>query len=179
MRTRCSDRSSFGVKSMEALKLQKQAPVSALLDPKIVIPAIGAAFAKLDPRAMIKSPVMFVVEVVAALTTIIFLRDLVTGGENLGFTFQIILWLWFTVLFANFAEAVAEGRGKAQAESLKKTRTGSQAKLLTGPDKTYRMVAGASLKVGDVVLVEASDNIPSDGEVIEGVADRKSTRLNS
>jgi K+-transporting ATPase ATPase B chain len=155
---------------MEALKLQKQPPVSALLDPKIVMPAIRAAFAKLDPRLMIKSPVMFVVEVVAALTTVIFLRDLVTGGGNLGFTFQIILWLWFTVLFANFAEAIAEGRGKAQAESLKKTRTESQAKLLTGPDKTYRMVAGASLKVGDLVLVEAGDNIPSDGEVVEGVA---------
>jgi K+-transporting ATPase ATPase B chain len=155
---------------MEALKLQKQAPVSALLDPKIVLPAIRAAFVKLDPRVMIKSPVMFVVEVVAALTTIIFLRDLATGGANLGFTFQIILWLWFTVLFANFAEAVAEGRGKAQAESLKKTRTESQAKLLTGSDKTYRMVPGASLKVGDLVLVEAGDNIPSDGEVVEGVA---------
>jgi K+-transporting ATPase ATPase B chain len=155
---------------METLKLQKQAPVSALLDPKIVMPAIRAAFVKLDPRVMIKSPVMFVVEIVAALTTIIFLRDLVTGGENLGFTFQIILWLWFTVLFANFAEAVAEGRGKAQAESLKKTRTESQAKLLTGSDKAYRMVPGASLKVGDLVLVEAGDNIPSDGEVVEGVA---------
>src|ERR1700754_1043011 len=170
MRTPCSDRSPFGVTSMEALKLQKKAPVSALLDPKIVWPAIRAAFVKLDPRVMIKSPVMFVVEVVAALTTVIFLRDLVTGGENFGFTFQIILWLWFTVLFANFAEAVAEGRGKAQAESLKKTRTESQAKLLAGSDKTYRMVAGTSLKVGDIVLVEAGDNIPSDGEVIEGVA---------
>jgi K+-transporting ATPase ATPase B chain len=155
---------------MEALKLQKQAPVSALLDPKIVWPAIRAAFVKLDPRVMIKSPVMFVVEVVAALTTVIFLRDLVSGGEHFGFTFQIILWLWFTVLFANFAEAVAEGRGKAQAESLKKTRTESQAKLLTGSDRTYRMVPGASLKVGDLVLVEAGDNIPSDGEVVEGVA---------
>jgi K+-transporting ATPase ATPase B chain len=92
------------------------------------------------------------------------------GGESLGFTFQIILWLWFTVLFANFAEAVAEGRGKAQAESLRKTRTESQAKLLTGPGKEYRLVSGTSLKVGDVVLVEAGDNIPSDGEVIEGVA---------
>ena len=155
---------------MEALKLQKQAPVSAMLDPKIVMPAIGSALAKLDPRVMIKNPVMFVVEVVAALTTIIFLRDLVTGGESLAFTFQIILWLWFTVLFANFAEAVAEGRGKAQAESLKKTRTESQAKLLSGSDKTYRLVPGTSLKVGDIVLVEAGDNIPSDGEVIEGVA---------
>jgi K+-transporting ATPase ATPase B chain len=155
---------------MKALKLQKQAPVSAMLDPKIVIPAIGSAFAKLDPRLMIKNPVMFVVEVVAALTTVIFLRDLVTGGASLAFTFQIILWLWFTVLFANFAEAVAEGRGKAQAESLKKTRTESQAKLLSGSDKAYRLVSGTSLKVGDVVLVEAGDNIPSDGEVIEGVA---------
>jgi potassium-transporting ATPase ATP-binding subunit len=155
---------------MEALKLQKQAPVSAMLDPKIVLPAIGSAIAKLDPRMMIKNPVMFVVEVVAALTTIIFLRDLVTGGESIAFTFQIILWLWFTVLFANFAEAVAEGRGKAQAESLKKTRTESQAKLLAGSDKTYRLVSGTSLKVGDVVLVEAGDNIPSDGEVIAGVA---------
>src|SRR5258708_5913224 len=155
---------------MEALKLQKQAPVSAMLDPKIVMPAIGSAFAKLDPRVMIKNPVMFVVEVVAALTTIIFLRDLITGGASLAFTFQIILWLWFTVLFANFAEAVAEGRGKAQAESLKKTRTESQAKLLSGSDKTYRLVSGTSLKVGDLVLVEAGDNIPSDGEVIEGVA---------
>src|ERR1700709_2209700 len=155
---------------MEAMKLQKRVPVSAMLDPKIVMPAIGSAFAKLDPRLMIKSPVMFVVEVVAALTTVIFLRDLVTGGASLGFTFQIILWLWFTVLFANFAEAVAEGRGKAQAESLKKPRTESQAKLLTGSDKSYRLVPGTSLKVGDVVLVEAGDNIPSDGEVVEGVA---------
>ncbi|MBX9712078.1 MAG: potassium-transporting ATPase subunit KdpB [Xanthobacteraceae bacterium] len=155
---------------METLKLQKRVPVSAMLDPKIVIPAIGSAFVKLDPRLMIKNPVMFVVEVVAALTTVIFIRNLLTGGADLGFTFQIILWLWFTVLFANFAEAVAEGRGKAQAESLKKTRTESQAKLLTGLDKTYRMVSGTSLKVGDIVLVEAGDNIPSDGEVIEGVA---------
>src|SRR5271156_3750381 len=155
---------------MEAMKLQKQVPVSAMLDPKIVIPAIGAAVTKLDPRLMIKNPVMFVVEIVAALTTVIFVRDLVTGGTNLGFTFQIILWLWFTVLFANFAEAVAEGRGKAQAESLKKTRTESQAKLLSGSDKAYRLVSGTSLKVGDIVLVEAGDNIPSDGEVIEGVA---------
>jgi K+-transporting ATPase ATPase B chain len=103
---------------MDTLKQQKRTPGSAMLDPKIVFPAIGAAFTKLDPRLMIRNPVMFVVEVVAALTTVIFLRALVTGGPDLGFTFQIILWLWFTVLFANFAEAVAEGRGKAQAESL-------------------------------------------------------------
>src|SRR5207253_5597599 len=84
--------------------------------------------------------------------------------------FQITMWLWFTVLFANFAEAVAEGRGKAQAESLRKTRTESQAKLLEGAGNNYRLVSGTSLKVGDIVLVEAGDNIPSDGEVIEGVA---------
>src|SRR6478736_2743203 len=89
---------------------------SSVLDPAILLPAIGQSFAKLDPRVLIKNPVMFVVEVVAALTTIIFLRQLATGdGEHLGFTFQIIVWLWVTVLFANFAEAVAEGRGKAQA----------------------------------------------------------------
>src|SRR3981189_517758 len=155
---------------METMKLQKRGPVSAMLDPKIVIPAIASSFVKLDPRLMIKTPALFVVEVVAAVPTVSFLRDLVTGGESLSFTFQIILWLWFTVLFANFAEAVAEGRGKAQAESLRKPRTESQAKLLAGSGKTYRLVSGPSLKVGDVVLVEAGDNIPSDGEVIEGVA---------
>src|SRR3982075_910718 len=157
---------------METMKLQKQVRASAMLDPKIVIPALGPAVAKLDPRLMIKNPVMFVVEVVAALTTVIFLRNLLMGGdgESLGFTFQIILWLWFTVLFANFAEAVAEGRGKAQAESLRKTRTESQAKLLSSSEGTYRLVSGTSLKVDDIVLVEAGDNIPSDGEVIEGVA---------
>ncbi|WP_316160268.1 MULTISPECIES: potassium-transporting ATPase subunit KdpB [unclassified Bradyrhizobium] len=158
---------------METMKLQKRSSMSTMLDPKIVLPAIKAAVVKLDPRLMIRNPVMFVVEVVAALTTVIFLRDVVTGGANLGFTFQIILWLWFTVLFANFAEAVAEGRGKAQADSLRKTRTESQAKLLTGSsptDRTYKLVSGTSLKVGDIVLVEAGDTIPSDGEVIEGVA---------
>ena len=130
---------------MEAMKLQKRVPVSAMLDRKIVMPAIGSAIAKLDPRLMIKNPVMFVVEIVAALTTVIFIRDFVTGSESLGFTFQIILWLWFTVLFANFAEAVAEGRGKAQAESLKKTRTESQAKLLVRlrPDLSARCPAPA------------------------------------
>ncbi|MGJ5069180.1 potassium-transporting ATPase subunit KdpB [Bradyrhizobium oligotrophicum] len=158
---------------MDTLKLQKRSSMSTMLDPKIVLPAIKAAVVKLDPRLMIRNPVMFVVEVVAALTTVIVLRDVVTGGANLGFTFQIILWLWFTVLFANFAEAVAEGRGKAQADSLRKTRTESQAKLLTGTnpaDHTYKLVPGTSLKVGDLVLVEAGDTIPSDGEVIEGVA---------
>ncbi len=143
---------------------------SSILDPAILVPAIGASFKKLDPRAMVKNPVMFVVEVVALLTTVLFVRDLATGGSGLGFSFQIILWLWFTVLFANFAEAVAEGRGKAQADSLRRTRTQTQAKLLTGTGIDWQEVPGTSLKVGDVVLVEAGDVIPSDGEVVEGVA---------
>ncbi len=144
---------------------------STILDPALLGPAAGGAFRKLDPRVLAKNPVMFVVEVVAALTTVIFVRDLVTGGGGLGFSGQIILWLWFTVLFANFAEAVAEGRGKAQADSLRKTRTETQAKRLRGKSRTdYEMVAGTELRVDDVVLVEAGDIIPSDGEVIEGIA---------
>ncbi|HZR74285.1 potassium-transporting ATPase subunit KdpB [Bradyrhizobium sp.] len=156
---------------MESSTLRKRMPVSALADPRIIVPAVGAAFAKLDPRVLIKNPVMFVVEIVAALTTIILLRDLFTGGGSLGFTFQIVLWLWITVLFANFSEAVAEGRGKAQADSLRRTRTETQAKLLAAANsKDYKLVPGTSLKVGDIVLVEAGDLIPSDGEVVEGVA---------
>src|SRR6476620_7040409 len=131
-----------------------KAKAPSLFDPRIVVPAIGASFAKLDPRVLIKNPVMFVVEVVAALTTVLLIRDLVTGGQNLGFTFQIILWLWVTLLFANFAEAVAEGRGKAQAESLRRTRTETQAKLLVGRAlRDYKTVPGTKLKPGDIVLV--------------------------
>src|SRR6266481_5939936 len=146
---------------METSNIRKGTPASALFDPKIVMPAIGSAFVKLDPRTLFKNPVMFVLEVVTALTTVILIRDLVTGGEHVGFEVQIILWLWLTVLFANFSEAVAEGRGKAQADALRRTRTETQAKLLTGPDRTsYRLVPGNGLKVGDVVLVEAGDTIP-------------------
>jgi K+-transporting ATPase ATPase B chain len=115
---------------METSTLRKRMPVSALFDPKIVAPAIGSAFVKLDPRTLMKNPVMFVLEVVTALTTVILIRDLVTGGEQIGFEFKIILWLWFTVLFANFAEAIAEGRGKAQADTLRRQRTETQAKQL-------------------------------------------------
>lgn len=148
-----------------------QAKSASILDSRILIPAVGAAFTKLNPRTLAKNPVMFVVATVSALTTVLFLRDLVSGNGNLGFSFQINLWLWFTVLFANFAEAVAEGRGKAQADSLRKARTETQAKLLTANNGSgYRMVPGTSLKVGDLVLVEAGDIIPSDGEVVEGVA---------
>ena len=143
---------------------------TTLTDTKIVIPAIGEAFKKLSPRVMIRNPVMFVVEVVATLTTILFLRDLLTGAGNYGFSFQINLWLWFTVVFANFAEAVAEGRGKAQAATLRRAKTETMAKLLSGKGAEWTQVAGTALKPGDVVLVEMGDMIPSDGEVIEGVA---------
>lgn len=144
---------------------------ASIMDPKIIVPALGAAVTKLDPRIMIRNPVMFVVEIVAVLTTVLLVKDLATGAASLGFSFQIILWLWFTLLFANFAEAVAEGRGKAQAASLRKTRTETQAKLLSGvTGKDYKVIPGTQLKVGDLVLVEAGDIIPSDGEVIEGVA---------
>jgi K+-transporting ATPase ATPase B chain len=156
---------------MESSTARKRTPASALFDAKIVIPAIGAAFRKLDPRTLITNPVMFVLEIVTTLTTVILIRDLFTGGANIGFEIQIILWLWATILFANFSEAVAEGRGKAQADALRRTRTETQAKLLTGEDrKNYKTVPGTSLKVGDIVLVEAGDTIPSDGEIVEGVA---------
>jgi K+-transporting ATPase ATPase B chain len=156
---------------MEASLIRKRKPVSALLDPKIVVPAVGAAFVKLDQRTLMKNPIMFVLEIVTILTSVILIRDLVRGGEHIFFEFQIILWLWFTVLFANFAEAVAEGRGKAQADALRRTRTETSAKLLTGTDRrNYKMVPAPELKVGDVVLVEPGDTIPSDGEVIEGIA---------
>jgi K+-transporting ATPase ATPase B chain len=157
---------------MEASTMRKRMPVSALADPKIIGPAILAAFAKLDPRTLVKNPVMFVVEVVALLTTVLFIRDLMTGGQDLGFSFQIILWLWFTVLFANFAEAVAEGRGKAQANTLRQTRTETIAKRLVLPDnrEVHEGAPADELNPGDLVLVEAGDIIPGDGEVVEGVA---------
>ena len=134
---------------MATSTLRKQMPVTALLDPKIVLPAIGSAFVKLNPRTLARNPVMFVLEVVTALTTVILARDLIVGAGSIAFEFQIALWLWFTVLFANFAEAVAEGRGKAQADSLRRTRTETQAKLLTGDNRDYKSVAGTGLKVGD------------------------------
>jgi K+-transporting ATPase ATPase B chain len=156
---------------MESSVARKRMPMAALLDGKVVWPAVRASFAKLDPRTLIRNPVIFVLEVVTLLTTIILARDVFAGTGGLGFGFQIVLWLWFTVLFANFAEAVAEGRGKAQADTLRRQRTETQAKLLAAPGaKDYELVPSTHLKVGDIVLVEAGDLIPSDGEVIEGVA---------
>ena len=146
-------------------------PQSSVLDAAILVPAIGQSFVKLDPRALMKSPVMFVVETVAALTTVILIRDALAGGDQVGFTFQITIWLWITVLFANFAEAVAEGRGKAQAATLRRARTETLAKRLASAHATdYETVPAPELKQGDIVLVEAGDLIPSDGDVIEGIA---------
>jgi K+-transporting ATPase ATPase B chain len=149
-------------------KTRERNSASTMLDPAILWPAVGASFKKLDPRVQIRNPVMFCVEIVAALTTVLFLRDLAAGAGHYGFQIQIIVWLWFTVVFANFAEAVAEGRGKAQAATLRKTRTETTAKLLAGAG--IQKVPATRLKPGDVVLVETGDIIPSDGEVIEGVA---------
>ncbi len=155
----------------------KDRAASSMLDAAILAPAIRQSFAKLDPRLMIRNPVMFVVEVVATFTTIILARDIVTHGAYIVFTSQIVGWLWITVLFANFAEAVAEGRGKAQAATLRRARTETPAKrLIQGADGRFdarglfEMVAAPDLKQGDIVLVEVNDLIPSDGEVIEGIA---------
>ena len=157
---------------MEISKLRKRMPVSTLVDPKIVLPAIGQAFVKLDPRTLVKNPVMFVLEIVTLLTTVLLVRDLVSSGSSIAFEFQIVVWLWFTVLFANFAEAVAEGRGKAQADALRKTRTETAAKRLLMPDnhEVYEGVPATELEVGDLVVCETGDVIPGDGEVIEGIA---------
>jgi K+-transporting ATPase ATPase B chain len=157
---------------METSKLRKRMPVTTLLDPAIVVPAIGQAFAKLDPRSLIRNPVMFVLEMVTLLTTVLLARDIMTGAPNIAFELQIVVWLWFTVLFANFAEAVAEGRGKAQADALRQTRTETRAKRILMPDnyEVYEGVSAEELEAGDLVVCEAGDIIPGDGEVIEGIA---------
>jgi potassium-transporting ATPase ATP-binding subunit len=150
---------------------RRRTGVSTLGDPKILGPAVLDALRKLDPRVMVRNPVMFTVEIVACLTTVLFVRDIVIGSGGLGFSFQINLWLWFTVLFANFAEAVAEGRGKAQAATLRKAKTETVAKRLADvADTKWQSIPATQLRRGDVVLVETGDLIPSDGEVIEGVA---------
>jgi potassium-transporting ATPase ATP-binding subunit len=132
--------------------------------------AIGA-IKKLHPRSMVKNPVMFVVEIVAVLTTVLFVRDIALGRGGIGFALQINLWLWFTVLFANFAEALAEGRGKARAASLRATKIDMTAKKLADLNmKVWRKIPAWELERGDLVLVETGELIPSDGDVVEGVA---------
>jgi potassium-transporting ATPase ATP-binding subunit len=154
----------------------------SIWDPKIVRAAIPESFKKLDPRVQVKNPVMFVVEVGSVITTIEFVRLLFTQptatftssqlvAERL-FVLAVAIWLWFTVVFANFAEAMAEGRGKAQADTLRRARTTTMAKRLASPDHTGNVqeVAAPELRKGDLVLVEAGDVIPGDGDVVEGVA---------
>ena len=144
-----------------------------LFDPHIIRVAALDALRKLDPRALAKNPVIFVTEMVSIVVTGFFIRDLIVGENSPLFSGQIAFWLWFTVLFANFAEAVAEGRGKAQADALRKTRSDARAKRYVDPRNlkgSTSVVNAVDLKVGDVVLVEAGDQIPGDGEIIEGLA---------
>jgi len=147
---------------------KKLAHARPLFDRAILRRATKDSFVKLDPRALLKNPVIFVVEIGAALTSIFLVRDIAVGAAGIGFTLQISLWLWFTVLFANFAEAMAEARGKAQADSLRKTKTDSLARRVIG-DRSEQVPA-SKLRAGDVVLCDAGEIIPGDGEVIEGIA---------
>src|SRR3954452_11290934 len=143
----------------------------SLFHPPIVRRAEYEAVYKLSPRHMLRNPVMFVVLVGSALTTLVLVRDLVTGSPGLGFTLQLALWLWFTVLFANFAEAMAEGRGKAQADALRGTRMQTRAKRMSDPTNhlEFLSVFATELRRGDYVLVKAGDLSPADGEIVEGV----------
>src|SRR5581483_10546190 len=160
---------SQGVRMSEPAPMHQpdypKARSKAIWEWKIVRHAIVDSVLKLDPRHMMGNPVMFVVEVGSAITTILLFR----GGSQFGFNLQITLWLWFTVLFANFAEAMAEGRGKAQADSLRKARAETMAYRLLADGRTEE-VPGSKLRTGDVVVVSAGEFIPGDGEVIEGVA---------
>src|SRR2546429_5430016 len=145
----------------------------SLFDGAIVRQAIVDCFRKLTPRRQVRNPVMFVVYVGSILTTLLWVQALVGKGEAPGwFIFWVSVWLWFTVLFANFAEAMAEGRGKAQAASLRKARRDLQAKRLSRPERAARfeLVPASSLRKGQHVLVEAGDFVPADGTVVEGVA---------
>src|SRR6201985_283989 len=138
----------------------------SIFDPSIMIPALGESFKKLNPVTLAKNPVMFVTEVGAAITTVV----LFEGHGDLLFLTQIALWLWFTVLFANFAEAMAEGRGKAQAKALRATRTQTFANRLTNGSNKTEQVPAERLRKEDLVLVKAGELIPGDGDVIEGAA---------
>jgi K+-transporting ATPase ATPase B chain len=146
----------------------------SIFSPAILVPALRDAVVKLDPRQLIRNPVIFVTEIEAVLVTAIAIEDLIVGGETLAFSIQIAIWLWFTVLFATFAESVAEGRGKAQAESLRRSKTDLVAKKLLFPDRagdhSSEIVPATTLRIGDIVIVETNDIVPGDGEIIEGVA---------
>jgi K+-transporting ATPase ATPase B chain len=155
-------------------KRERRKGRSSLTDRAILVPAIGGSFRKLDPRLMARNPVMFVVEIGSVITTIVFVAGLfngapaTSGSNNELFVGQITIWLWFTVLFANFAEAVAEGRGKAQAAALRKTRSETIARKLV--DGKEERVPSTILRKGDLVVCEAGDIVPGDGDVVEGIA---------
>lgn len=149
--------------------MSKDHKAPGFLGPSILFPAMRGAFVKLDPRKLLRNPVIFVTQVVAAVVTILFIRDVATFADEAVFSGQIAAWLWFTVLFATFAEAVAEGRGRAHADSLKKTKADLVARRLRANDQTETIPA-SSLKIGDIVLIAAGELIPGDGEVIEGIA---------
>ncbi len=153
--------------------MSRKTETAKLFDTAILAGAVKDAALKLNPVSLARNPVIFVTEIVAALVTAMWIRDLIVANGDAWFSGQIAAWLWFTVLFANFAEAVAEGRGKAQAEALRRTRTDTYAKRLIIPQTNVRVfdkVLATELNPGDLVLVEAGDLIPADGEVIEGVA---------
>src|SRR5262245_30038887 len=143
-----------------------------LFDPPIVRRAMGDALAKLNPRHMVRNPVMFVVLIGSVYTTFVLLRDIAGGRPDWAFTLQLTLWLWFTVLFANFAEAMAEGRGKAQADTLRRSRTQTRAKRLLDAERRdqFEDVGAQELRKGELVLCTPGDVIPGDGEVVDGVA---------
>src|SRR5215472_15454492 len=147
----------------------KTAKSKSLWDAKIVRHAVWDSILKLNPRTMMKNPVMFVVEVGSVITTALLIKDIVNKSPNFGFDLQITAWLWFTVLFANFAEAMAEGRGKAQAETLRKAKSETLANRLL-PDGKTESVPGSKLRAGDMVIVSAGEVIPGDGDVVDGVA---------
>jgi potassium-transporting ATPase ATP-binding subunit len=146
----------------------KNAP-RALFEPTVVRRAMREAFVKLDPRILAKNPVMFVVEIGSAVTTFFWIRGLFSGATDTLFVGQVTLWLWFTVIFANFAEAMAEGRGKAQADSLRKAKTDTSARKLIDGTREKRVPA-PQLAKGDLIVCEAGDTIAADGEIIEGIA---------
>ncbi len=149
-------------------RLERRPQARPLFDRAIALRAIGDSFKKLDPRWMMRNPVMFIVEVGALVTTLFFARDVLARTPQLGFDFAISAWLWFTVIFANFAEAVAEGRGKAQADTLRRTKSDTLAKRVVGD--TVETIASSLLRKGDIVRVEAGEVIPGDGEVSRGAA---------
>jgi K+-transporting ATPase ATPase B chain len=152
-----------------ARRLERRPQERSLFDRAIVTRAVAGSFLKLDPRWQARNPVMFIVEVGALVTTLFFFRDILArGGKDAGFDIAISLWLWFTVVFANFAEAVAEGRGKAQAEFLRRTKTDTQARKIV--DGKPVMVSANALRKGDLVRVEPNELIPGDGDVVEGAA---------